>query len=93
MTATEMIANHLEFLPITEGNLVGYTLSDNANGDAWKNIVVLFNGNLEEKEVELPDGTWTIVVNEDEVAENGLGTASSKLTVPANSAMVLMNND
>ena len=55
MPTTEMIQQHLKFLDFEEGSLlVGYTISGNANGDSWKDILVLFNGNQVDKAVDIP---------------------------------------
>ncbi|HRI26769.1 MAG TPA: type I pullulanase [Chitinophagales bacterium] len=65
MTTTEQLLQHLEFLPIQEPNVVGYLLKNNANGDSWKNILVLFNGNQDkEVTIKLPDGNWKTVVDD-----------------------------
>ena len=33
--------------------MIGYTLNNNANGDQWKNIVVLFNAGSKQEKVKL----------------------------------------
>lgn len=46
-------------------NIVVFQLKNFANGDSWKNIVVVYNGNNAEKEISLPhEGDWNVVVNE-----------------------------
>lgn len=46
------------------GNIVVFELKNFANGDIWKNIVVIYNANNSKQTVGLPhDTTWNIVVN------------------------------
>lgn len=90
MPTTEMVQQHLQFLELEEDNLVGYTISGNANGDSWEDILVLFNGNKTSKEIKIPDGKWTIVVHGNQVNEKGLGQVKSgKIKVAAHSALIL----
>ncbi len=90
MPTTQMIQQHLKFMDFREGDLlIGYTISDNANGDSWKDILVLFNGNLEAKTVDIPKGRWTVALTENKVDETGIFSVFDKVTLPASSAMVL----
>lgn len=90
MTTTADIQKHLAFLP-TEDLLIGYQISGNANGDSWKNILVLLNGSDDSKTVNLPQGEWTIVLQGDEINEAGIRKTSDKtVDVPRISALILM---
>lgn len=89
MLRTEDIVNNLQFLNIQERNLVGYQISNNANGDNWKNIVVIFNSNRTEKKVMIPDGEWTLVLNGQEINEQGIQIIKGgEVSVSAISAMI-----
>ena len=93
MPTTAMIQKHLKFMDFPEGNLlVGYTISDNANGDAWKEILVLFNGNQVDKPIELPEGSWTMVVRGGEINEASKIKATNNIKIPASSAMIFFKN-
>ena len=86
---TQLVQKHLEFLP-TQGCLVAYRLKDNAGGDAWKNIIVIFNANKEARQVTVPDGTYTVVCKDGKIDENGLGTVTgTQVTVGPQSALIL----
>lgn len=91
MPTTEMLAQNLHFLTINQPNVVGYTLDNNANGDKWKSILVLFNGNHDkESEITLPEGDWKIVVNDwtvDLKAKKKM--KGKKATLPPISALIL----
>lgn len=90
MPSTALIQKHLEFLDTQENNLVAYRLKDNANGDAWKEILVIYNGNAAAKKMTIPAGNWTIAVNDAGVDEKGLDKASGgQVNVAATSALVL----
>ncbi|MCO6493900.1 MAG: type I pullulanase [Phaeodactylibacter sp.] len=94
LRTAEMIQQHLQFLEPNEPNVVAFTLAGNANGDAWKDILVIYNANPEYKTVALPPGPWTIAVDGDHVTEQGLGTVdTNKLAVPGITAMVLFKNE
>ena len=43
MGDAELVRKHLEFLPVEGNNLVAYRLKENANGDAWEDIIVALN--------------------------------------------------
>ena len=85
MTSAEQIAKHLVFDKTDAKktpNLISYTLRDHANGDAWKDIKVIFNGGDVERTVKLPKGEWKAVVRDGKIdVENGLGSVSGSVTV------------
>ena len=90
MTSTEMIGEHLEFVDTPDDNTLIYRLKGNANGDEWKEILVILNGNPLKKTVSLPDKDWKIAADGEEINLEGKGAVSSSvLTVPGISAMIL----
>ena len=94
MPTTEMVQQHLEFLAPAAPNVVAFTLSGNANGDSWKDILVIYNANPEYQNIAIPPGAWTIAADGAHVAEDGLGTISAdELAVPGITAMVLYKNN
>ncbi len=92
MTSANMIAKHLVFDAETEKNVVAYTLNDNANGDSWKTILVIFNGNRKPISYTLPEGEWTAVCKYGKIDENGLGTYSKKVQIGASEAAIFYKN-
>lgn len=70
--STELVCRHLEFLP-SQDALVAFRLKDNAGGDAWRNIYVILNGSREQREVEVPAGSYTVVCRDGVIDEQGLG--------------------
>lgn len=90
MTTTEQIAKHLVFDKITEPLLISYSIKDNANGDEWKEIKVIFNGSKESKNVKVAKKDWIIVANDGKLNAEGLGTSKGgKLVVAPRSALIL----
>lgn len=67
MISAEDIARHLVFDEIDssrEPNLISYSLKDNANGDEWKEIKVVFNGASSSRVVNVKKGKWVIVAKD-----------------------------
>lgn len=90
MTTTEDIQNHLEFLDTPTDNSIAYLLKDHANGDEWKNILVLLNGGERQKTLSLPKGSWTLISDMQKVNEDGIGKPrKNSMTVPAQTALIL----
>ena len=100
----KLVREHLEFIDVTMDNVakdgekvtpdcvVAFRLKNNAGGDEWNDIVVLFNANRQAVEVALPaDAKYTAVVMNGEVNSQGLSTCAGKTRVPAQSAMILHN--
>src|SRR3569833_557170 len=44
MPSAQMVRDHLHFMDSGDPGVIAYQLNNNANGDAWKNIIVIFNG-------------------------------------------------
>lgn len=73
MGNADLVRKHLEFLDLPVENVIGYLLKDHANGDAWKNILVLFNGNKTGKRIEIPQGNWKYIVYKGKINPDGMG--------------------
>ena len=92
----DKVRQHLEFLPavnskdVKQDCLVGFLLKDLQGIDAWKTIVVIYNFNKEEKEMAIPEGTYTIACCNGAIDEAGLGEVSGKeVLVDGQSALIL----
>ena len=96
MTSADMIAKHLVFDKIDSSktpNLISYTLRDHANGDAWKDIKVVFNGASESQSVNIPQGNWTVIARDGKLNPDGLGTSKGgRITLAPYSALILVRN-
>ncbi|HLK96482.1 MAG TPA: type I pullulanase, partial [Hymenobacter sp.] len=90
-----LVQQHLEFLPGLPATTIGYRLRDHAGGDAWRNIVVLFNGNRQVARLPIPAGRYSVVLAGDQISSQGLRTLEGAgqtlvVEVPASSAMILV---
>ncbi len=90
MTSTEMIQQNLQFINTGRPGVIAYQISNNANGDTWKDILVVLNGNQTEESLKIPEGDWTQAVDDFAVKEKGLRKMTGgSLTIPATAAYVL----
>lgn len=90
MPSAEMIRKHLTFTETDDQSLIYYQISDHANGDIWKNIIVVLNGSGQTRSIKLPQGQWNLAVNGDKVGKSAIGnTQSGDFEVPPISALVL----
>ena len=89
MTTTDQVARHLRFDPVRPG-LVSYSLVDNANGDSWNEIKVVFNGSNEPQTIKVPRKDWTVIAEDGRINADGLSTTrGGTLTVAPRSALIL----
>ncbi len=90
MTTTEDVARHLVFDKVNQPGLISYSLKDNANGDEWKEIKVIFNGSDDTRTVKIPSGNWLVVARDGQLKADGMGyTKGGTLSVEPRSAMIL----
>lgn len=86
----EMINRHLEFLDFPFDNMLGYLIKDNANGDSWKRILLIFNGNKVGKSVTIPEGNWKIICQNGRIELDGMGmTTDTRASLHPFSAIIL----
>ena len=81
-TADE-IARHIVFDKIDKPNVISYSITDNAGGDEWKEIKLVFNGSAEPVSVNIPKGKWTIIAEDGKIVADGMGTTKGGKTVIA----------
>jgi pullulanase len=92
MPSTKMIRRNLKFIQTGVPGLIAYQISNNANGDSWKNILVVLNGNTSAKTVKIPQGNWTLAADENTINESGIRAISSgNITVPGATMYVFYN--
>ncbi len=89
MPTAEMIREHLRFADSTDPSVIQFQINNNANGDSWKDILIVLNGDKSAKSITLPDGNWTVVTNGDVVNEKGLEIVNGTINVSRISALVL----
>lgn len=90
MATAERVKDNLRFLPVSQPCLIAWQLNGKAVGDSWDDIIVVLNGNREDACVDIPQGAWTIVLDNGVVRPEGLGLIQDgKANVKAQSALIL----
>jgi pullulanase len=87
MSEKAEVDRSLQFLPGLPKTTLAYILRDHANGDAWKDILVIYHGGTRPQELTVP-GTWTVVANDQKAGLEPLSTQSNKVRVGAASLIV-----
>lgn len=86
MTTAEDVRANLEFKNAEKG-LISYQISNNANGDSWKNIFVIYNARTRPVNQKFTDQWWLAVAGDDFYLSGGK-TVKGSVTVPALSMMI-----
>ncbi len=90
MRTADEIARNIVFDKVNEPNLISYSIKNNANGDEWKVIKLVFNGGDDAKTVKVGKGDWTIIAEDGRINADGLGTTrGGNITVAPRSALIL----
>jgi len=93
MSLASEVRENLAFLEHAQPGVVGFLLKNHANGDSWKTILVIHNGNASARAMEIPAGTWTTVVSDGKIELKGITTFSgNSVTVPPVSSLVAFIN-
>ena len=94
MGNADMVRRNLDFLP-TENCLVAYHINgSNVPGEQWGDIYVAFNSHKRARTIQVPEGTYTVVCRNIKCDANGIATVKTKggkVTVPAQSALIIHN--
>ena len=94
MGSADMVRRNLDFLP-TENCLVAFHINGrNVPGETWGDIYVAFNAHKRARSIEVPEGTYTVVCRNikcDQAGITTLNTKGGKVTVPAQSALIIHN--
>lgn len=86
MPTAEDVRKNLEFKTVENG-LVSYQISNNAHGDSWKDILVIYNAHTKAFNYQL-DGNWQLAVLGDTFTLKEGKTISKSVKVPAISMLV-----
>lgn len=86
MSTAKDVRNNLEFLK-AENNQVVYKLSNNANNDTWKNILVIYNANTSVMTYNLEEN-WHLAVQGDMFDLDGVAQIQGAIEVDGISMML-----
>ena len=87
MTTSKEVQDNLEFLTTDDG-FVSYQLKNNANGDSWKTIYVMYNANKTPKKVELTK-KWQVAVLGDSFYFDTPNSVEKNVEIPSSSMAIL----
>jgi pullulanase len=87
MTDKTAVDQAMDFATNAPDNLVAYILRNNANGDSWKNILVIFNGSGQGRDLDVT-GDWQIVANRQQASVETLQPAKDTIHVESYSLVV-----
>lgn len=90
MTTADEIARNIVFDKVTEPNLISYSIRNNANGDPWREIKLIFNGSDQPRYVKVPKAEWTVIAQDSAINAAGLGVSKGgRMMVAPYSALIL----
>lgn len=92
LTTAQEIKEHLKLFNSKIRRVVSFMITGNARNDSWKDILVIYNGNLNKVEYELPEGEWNVVVNGEIAGTEVIEKVSGKIILDKISAYVLYKN-
>jgi pullulanase len=93
MPSTKMIQDNLKFIDTGDAGIIAYRISNNANGDKWKNILVVLNGNTSTKNFKMPAGKWMMVADGEGINQRGIKTINcGDFEVAGTAAYVFYSN-
>ena len=90
MPTEVMVQQYLKFLDLEFPNVVAYTLNGNVNGDSWRDILVIYNGNRIPAEITIPKNNWNIAMHDGKINLNGMGTVKDTIFVVAPSSASIL---
>lgn len=90
MTSAEDIAKNIVFDKVKSDNVISYSIRNNANGDTWKEIKLVFNGSATPFTARIPKGEWTVIARDGELNPDGIATVKGgSIVVTPTSALIL----
>jgi pullulanase len=63
MITIKDIEKNLTFVKNTPSNTVAFVIKNHANNDPWKEILVIFNANKDNVNINIPEGPWTTALD------------------------------
>lgn len=87
ITTAKEVQDNLEFLTADNG-YISYQLKNNANGDSWKTIYVMYNANKTPKKIALTK-EWQVAVLGDSFYSNTEKNVQKNIEIPAVSMAIL----
>ncbi len=90
MTTAEDVAKNIVFDKIKSPNVISYSIKNNANGDEWKEIKLVFNGSDTPFVAKIPKGDWRVIARDGKIKADGMGSSrGGSVVVEPTSALIL----
>lgn len=86
MPTGDMVRKHLHFIQTAPG-LIGYQISDHANGDSWSDVLVYYNAREDDQTIQL-EGEWQLAAMGGKIDEAGWTTISGQISIPKQSLLI-----
>ena len=90
MESQQQINKNLQFLEVSEKNVIAYQLQGTPMNDSWNKVLVIFNAEESDINFSLPQGSWYSVLKGMEFMEKK--EYAGFTDVPAYSAMILVQD-
>ena len=86
----EGLEKWLHFLDTGDSGVIAYTLGEYANGDEWKEILVAYNGNRNQADINIPEQDWIIVCHNGQIdLDSQEHLSGGDISIAASSALIL----
>lgn len=94
LSTSEMIQQNLQFIDSIAPNVVAFTLKNHVNGDPWKEILVIYNGNRKPVNVMIPEGKWNLICHDGKIDLSGFKVVDKpSFVVERSSASILYKQE
>ena len=92
LTEKAAVDRALDFATQVPDHFVAYFIRDHANGDSWRNLLVIYNGADQGREFRVK-GNWTIVANEQRAGVEALQAVAGQVHVAPFSLIIAHTED
>ena len=90
ISTVEGLQQWLYFLDTGDSGVIAYTLGEYANGDEWKEILVAYNGNRHQAEINIPEQDWRVVCCDGEInLDSQEHISGGNICIAPSSALIL----
>lgn len=87
MTDKAAVDQAFDFAANVPRDVIAYVIKDHANGDVWRNILVIYNGTAQKQELTVA-GDWAVVANDKQAGDDEIQSVRDKMTVEPFSLIV-----
>lgn len=90
LRTAEEIQHHIVLDTGYRPHIISFAIQENAGGDVWEDIRIIFNGGSKGARVKIPKGNWVVIAEDGRINPDGIRSSKGGLLrVTAVSAMIL----